>query len=252
YHRFYRLGVSQMQVDAVRESAESYRLFICGLYKAFATNEGKELAGEKTPDYVRCLPLLHALFPWCKSIHIVRDGRDTALSLLDWAGDTKGPARFELWSENPLAVAALWWRWQVRHGLAAENQLGPDRHLLVKYEKLVESPEAELRRISEFIGLPFADEMVRFNEGRVRNDSGISAKKAWLAPTSGLRDWRTQLDEPQQQLVEALAGDTLKRLDYPTRYGSFTPEAARQAEEIRNRWEENLARRHPAGGLPVE
>lgn len=252
YHRFYRLGVSAAQVDAARDGAETYRDFVCGLYDAFASNEGKQYSGEKTPDYVRCLPLLHELFPWCKSIHIVRDGRDTALSLMDWARDVKGPARFELWGEHPLAVAAMWWRWQVRRGLASLVRLGPDRHLLVKYEDLVHSPEEELRRITGFLALPFAEEMLDFNAGRVRNATGISAKKAWLAPTSGLRDWSTQMDDSQQQLFEALAGDTLEHLGYARRYRSNSPEVDRMADLLRMRWEKDLARRHPSGCTPAE
>ena len=54
------------------------------LYSAFAELQGKPFAGEKTPDYVRCVPLLHALFPDAKVIHLVRDGRDVTLALIEW------------------------------------------------------------------------------------------------------------------------------------------------------------------------
>jgi len=68
-----------------RVQTATYREFVTALYDTFAHQNGKPLAGEKTPDYVRRLPLLHALFPWSRSVHIVRDGRNVALSLIDWA-----------------------------------------------------------------------------------------------------------------------------------------------------------------------
>ena len=66
-----------------------YLLFYIVLLKK--SHFKKELAGEKTPDYVRNLPLLFSLFPRAKTIHIIRDGRDVALSTLKWASVKKGP-----------------------------------------------------------------------------------------------------------------------------------------------------------------
>ena len=69
---------------------------------------GKPLAGEKTPDYARNLPLLHSLFPWAKFVHLIRDGRNVALSTLEWANEGKGPGRIGLWQEEPVAVCSWW------------------------------------------------------------------------------------------------------------------------------------------------
>ncbi|TWT66258.1 Sulfotransferase domain protein [Posidoniimonas polymericola] len=246
YHRIYRLRLTADQFDAAAAVASTYRELVCGLYAAFAENEGKQLAGEKTPDYVRCLPLLHQLFPWCKSIHIVRDGRDTAMSLREWARDERGPARFDLWAENPQAVAALWWRWQVRHAIAAEELLGPERHLTVVYERLITDAESELQRISEFLGLPHSLQMAAFHRGKTRPNANLSAKQAWLPATSGLRDWRNQMSEEQQQLFEALAGDALRGFGYETRFERVPAAIQSEADALREGWKVSLAKRHPA------
>ena len=113
--------------------------------------------GEKTPDYVRHLPLLHALFPWVRSVHIIRDGRDVALSALEWAREGKGPGRMALWREEPVAVCALWWRWQVRTGRQDAESLRPGSYLEVRYENLVEGPEETLRSITDFLQLPLPE-----------------------------------------------------------------------------------------------
>ena len=189
YHRFPRLGLAESTVGKASLASSTYRGFVGRLYLEFARLSGKSLGGEKTPDYVRHLPLLHALFPWVRSVHIIRDGRDVALSALEWAREGKGPGRMALWREEPVAVCALWWRWQVRTGRQDAESLRPGSYLEVRYENLVEGPEETLRSITDFLQLPFArEEMLGFNKGKVRHEKGLSVKKAW-------RDWR-QLEFP--------------------------------------------------------
>ena len=94
YHRFHRLGIDDELARTLAIGAETYASYVGALYGAFAIAHGKGMAGEKTPDYVRSIPLLDRLFPWARFVHIVRDGRDVALSALDWAGEGKGPGRF--------------------------------------------------------------------------------------------------------------------------------------------------------------
>jgi Sulfotransferase domain len=132
----------------------------------------------------------------------------------------------------------------LQHGLTAATHLDPSRHLLVYYECLVESPEAELRRVADFLNIPFASEMLRFHEGRQHDGTGLSAKQAWLPPTPGLRDWRRQMSRAHQQLFEVLAGDTLDQLGYPMDGHAPSPALVRKADEYRVRWQSALARRH--------
>ena len=137
YHRFARLGLVEAIVRQAAAEAATYRDFVSALYSEFGRLHGKPLAGEKTPDYVRRLPLLHAVFPWVRTVHIIRDGRDVALSTLEWASEDKGPGKLELWQDEPVAVCALWWQWQVRTGMRDGAVLGPSRYHEVKYEELV-------------------------------------------------------------------------------------------------------------------
>ena len=92
YRTFSRLGLPEATVRAAAAEARTCSEFVSALYRAFGRKHGKPLAGAKDPRYVRYLPLLHALFPWVKTIHIIRDGRDVALSTLEWAREDKGPA----------------------------------------------------------------------------------------------------------------------------------------------------------------
>ena len=243
YRRFSRLGLSDEAVARAAAGAGSYADFVSALYDRFGRLRGKPLAGEKTPDYVKQLPLLHGLFPRARFVHIFRDGRDVALSTLDWSHEGKGPARYDLWRREPVAVCALWWSLQAGSGRRDGSKLGPSVYHEVCYEDLVAEPERSLRAILGFLDLPFAPEVLRFNEGKVRQDPGLSAKHAWLSPTPGLRDWRSEMAVRDVELFEALAGALLSELGYEARAHSTSPKIVRTAANCRARWQSELLRR---------
>lgn len=240
YHRFRRLELDASIIERAAAGADTYRQFVGALYTEYGRLRGKPFAGEKTPDYVRRLPLLHALFPWAKMIHIIRDGRDTALSLLQWANEQKGPGRFELWKHEPIAVCALWWRWLVESGRAAGKSLGPSQYCEVQYEQLVAQAGQELTKLADFLQLPYAPEMLEFHRGKRKKQAGLSAKDAWLPATTGLRDWSAQMDSRNVELFEALAGDLLSELGYARATDTISPEIARVADHCRQAWQEAM------------
>ena len=243
YRRFYRLGLDD---DAVREAvsvSSSYAGFVGALYSIYARVHGKELGGEKTPDYVRHLPRLHALFPDARTIHIIRDGREVALSVLEWAHDGKGPSKLALWEDEPVAVCAMWWRWLVTTGRRDGRALGPDRYRETRYEELVDHPETTLADLAEFLGLPNSPEMANFHAGRTIRRPGLSAKKAWLPPTAGLRNWHVDMPARDRELFEALAGDLLSELGYERSVDHVSAEVAVLAERCRRWWDGDRARR---------
>ena len=56
---------------------------IAAIFETYAEHEGKPRWGDKTPLYMQQLPLLERLFPDAIWVHLVRDGRDAALSFLE-------------------------------------------------------------------------------------------------------------------------------------------------------------------------
>jgi hypothetical protein len=213
YRRFYRLDLPDAAVDEAAKGSRSYREFVSALYSEYGRLRGKPFAGEKTPGYVRHLPRLHALFPWARTIHIIRDGRDVYLSTINWGSASKIARRFSSWDEDPVTAVALWWELKVRLGREDGGPLGATLYQEVRYESLVSHPEQELAALCEFLGLSYDDAMLRFHEGRQK--SGLDAKKAWLPATPGLRDWRSQMPSEDIERFEAVAGDLLDELGYP-------------------------------------
>jgi hypothetical protein len=214
YHRFHRMGLDRQDALGAARGAKTYADFVSRLYDLRAQQAGKTLSGEKTPDYCRKMPLLHRLFPSARFLHIIRDGRDVALSTLDWASSGKGPGRWDLWPEDSVGACALWWRWQVGNGRYDGARLGRSVYREVRYENLVGQPQAELAAICEFLGLPYDEHMARFHEGKTRAATGRSAKSAWLGPVAGLRDWREQMSPEDAAVFDAIAGDLLDSAGY--------------------------------------
>lgn len=243
YRRFHRLGIPDEAVDKAAEVSETYSEFVGALYTEFAAMRGKTLGGEKTPDYLTELPTLHALFPQAKFVHIIRDGRDVALSVAKWADEDKGPGKLEHWREEPMAVCALWWKRQIEAAMRDGRSLGPEKHHKVRYEDLVADPEESLREMSAFLGLPYSEKMANFHEGKAVEESGKNAKKAWLPPTKGLRDWRCDMSGRDAALFEALAGDLLSELGYERSAETLPPEVEETAARLRDWWENAPSRR---------
>ena len=131
-----------------------------------------------------------------------------------------------------------------RHG----GELGPAKYREVSYEELVAHPEETLRDLAAFLELPFAPEMLAYHEGKTRYKLGLSAKKAWLPPTPGLRNWRTQMAERDVELFEAIAGDLLSALGYERAFNTVSPKIATVAERCEKWWESKMARRREKAG----
>jgi hypothetical protein len=165
---------------------------------------------------------------------LIRDGRDVCLSAISWKEKaTVLAGRFSTWAEFPVTTAAVWWKWRVRLAREAGEVLGPALYSEVRYEALVARPEQECAKLCAFLGLPYDNAMLRFHEGRTRDDPDLSAKRSWLPITPGLRDWRTQMPAEEQENFEAAAGDLLDELGYPRAVLRPRPEAVARASQVR-------------------
>jgi hypothetical protein len=219
-------------VRAYRESKPvRYADFVSTLFDRFAARRGKRLAGDKSPAYVRSLPTLHALWPKAKFVHIIRDGRDVCLSVLDWQ---QGVSRLPTWEEDPVTTSAVWWDWNVRLGREVGQALGSDLYCELRYEALIADPERECARLCQFLELPFDGAMLRFHEGRMQDDPRLDAKKAWRPVTAGVRSWREQMVRGDVARFEGAAGPLLDALGYERATPSPSEEQVERAARVRD------------------
>jgi hypothetical protein len=213
--KFENLALPRRDVERAAAGYRPYATFVAALFDRYGERTGKPLVGDKTPGYVRAIPLLHKLFPQTRFVHLIRDGRDVCLSALGWERKQADfRRRLPTWADAPVTTCALWWRWHVLLGRRDGHDLPPGLYREVRYEALVADPETELRALCTFLEIEYDDAMARYHEGRGRNKHELSAKKAWLPPTVGLRNWRAQMAEADVAQFEAAAGDALVELGY--------------------------------------
>jgi len=219
----------------VKECPMSYASLITGIFDLYGQARGKALVGNKTPDSVRKLRTLHILWPETRFVHLIRDGRDVALSFMKWPKLLqKKPGNLSTWKDDPFSTAALWWEFNVRCGLRAFEWLDPKLRYEMRYESLIANPGKECAALCEFLKLPYDESMLRFHEDREEIASGDPMNPAWQPITSGLRDWRTQTSEENVERFEAVAGELLDELGYVRAFPCPRPESLEAASRIRN------------------
>ena len=187
--------------------------------------------GDKTPGYVKRMREIQEYLPEARFIHLIRDGRDVALSILK---QSFGPETIE--------AAAERWRGRVLRGRAQQPYLG--FYMEVKFEDLVLDTEGQLRRICEFIELDFDPAMLGYHEtrrGAAQGEGPGAAARQGPRPAVG----RAPAEEPREDLraPEPLAGRRLQDEDGPGRPGGLRGARRRPAGRARLRGE--LARRPP-------
>ncbi len=206
---------------AARPDASPLDALLRAFYESYADRFGKRRYGDKTPPYVFEMPLVRQLFPDARFVHLIRDGRDVALSMREKAW----------WGPKSLAETAAYWT----HTILTARAYGagaPD-YLEIRYEDLVQAPEKTLRRICEFIELPWDGAMLRYHEragDRLQELTGFRSETGEYISTERVRDlhtltreppnasrigaWRTGLQPSAVRQFELLAGPLLADLGY--------------------------------------
>ena len=181
------------------------------VYAVYAEEQGKPRWGDKTPMYMQNLRLLERLFPDALFVHLIRDGRDAALSFLSMP---KG-LMTETWMQpRSVPAFAAQWRTEIKAARRLRSRVG-DRYLEVRYEDLVVDVENVLRRICTFAGLPYEPQLADY-AGSVDVSAKPHQQSLTRPPTAGLRDWRLQMTPEDVGAFDEVAGDLLRELGYET------------------------------------
>jgi Sulfotransferase family len=219
-----RFGAWELPIESVRRElgdgpSVSYRDAISAAYRAYARSRGKELWGDKTPRYVEHIPFLATLFPSSRFVHLVRDGRDVALS---YADVSFGP--------KTIAQAAGLWARRVSAGMRDGRALAAGRYIELRYEDLVDDPETQLKELCRFLDISFEPAML---DGANNDDDVLPRATAYNPhvterPTRGVREWKRTMPARHVEMFEAVAGNVLSELGYLRMYPS--PGAKARAE----------------------
>ena len=140
------LTVEPLIRDALTESRTTME-FLPRLMDRITEVQQMERWLEGTPAHVLYMHEIKAAVPDALFVHVIRDGRDCALSTAkhEWV------APLGLDRKRRTGVAALYWEWMVRAGRAYGRQNPSDYHE-VRFEELVGDPQRALERVGRFIG----------------------------------------------------------------------------------------------------
>jgi hypothetical protein len=242
--RFARMPIARRDLDALFHPNGDlpYSTFVTCVFDLYGRAFGKQLVGDKTPAYVRRIATLHTLWPRTRFVHVIRDGRDVALSAVNWRRSARLTRRFSTWSAQPYGTAAIWWDWLVRLGREAGTALGAGLYHELRYEQLMADPAAECRALCGFLGVTYEESMLEYHDAPLRAPSGMYAKQTWSPITPHMRDWRVQMSGTDLEAFEAAGGPLLDDLGYPRAVATPSDAATSRAARLRNAFVRDLRR----------
>jgi hypothetical protein len=200
--------ISPDEVDL--DSCDSLENTINQIYLAYARRFGKDLWGDKTPAYVADIHVLHQMFPRARFVHIIRDGRDVALSIIK-----------QWWGANDFMSAIDYWAQTLRCAQKMLAMLPANQHISLRFEDLVRDPETELKRVCCFLDLDYEPQMLEGYAARAGAKVGERIKRhhnhLTQRPTSSQAlKWQQDLSRADQAVAYEIAGPLLAELGYPT------------------------------------
>ena len=200
-HKFAEFKVDQEKAfNELRE--RTFSGVLDAVFMQLATHLGTTRWGDKSPEYIHDLSILRQLFPNAQFVHMVRDGRDVAMSSI------KEP----VFSINNIYTAAKEWRKNIQLARDFLEQLPPEQFTEIRYEDLLTNPVETLELLLEFSGIKDSDGAVR-EHIRTHIHEDIKA--------NNFNKWKTQLSESQIDLYEQVAGDMLRLYNYETKMESM-------------------------------
>ena len=104
--RFKNLEIGREELESLAGSGMQvpFESFVTGIFDHYGAVHGKRLVGDKTPRYVRSIPTLHDLWPETKFVHLIRDGRDVCLSMMNWKKADSSAGQFSAWKEDRVST----------------------------------------------------------------------------------------------------------------------------------------------------
>jgi hypothetical protein len=176
--------------------------------------QGVERWADTTPEHLLYMRRIKETIPGALIIHMIRDGRDVALS---W--EKLSQIRRLPWDrKRPAMAAGIYWEWIVNKGRQTGRMLGGD-YIEVRYEDLIRTPAEVLRNLEGFVEHDL-------DYGRIIQ-AGIGSLSAPNTAFKGDQRnptgrWMTDLSEEELADLEGMVGVTLRQLGYAL--GAKTPD----------------------------
>ncbi len=201
-HRFGGFETSPDEILA-DVATPSYAGVLDAVFRQLAKQMRMERWGDKTPEYIDHLPVLFELFPDARFIHVVRDGRDVALSGFE-----------QPFGEKNVFTAARAWKAAMDKVQAFAGSIPQRQFLEVRYEDFLAEPGDCFEKLIEFLEIdPQDGQLAKAITESVRGELKVG----------NTEKWRRRLSERQIQRFDRLAADALSHYGYAVSVDSAQP-----------------------------
>lgn len=167
---------------------------------------------EKSPaTHLYVMELIAEIFPEARFIHVLRDGRDVAVSVRA-ASRSWAPRWKKSFGRSMLRTARVW-RNAVRIARNSGNKLG-DRFMEIRYEEIKGDPLGASRRLLEFCGIPYDDQLLQEIYEATDFKQQFQGGEDQFRRAGRIGDWRKSFTVLDCAIFNVAGGDVLVEAGY--------------------------------------
>jgi len=210
----YMCAASGLNPDNIKKKVlsecKSTGHFLRILMEEVAQSQGVDRWAVWGPDNLLYMPQIKEELPDALFIHMIRDGRDVAVSM-----NKEGWIRPFPWDKRrSLLVAALHWTWKVTRGRQLGRRVLPD-YLEVRFEDLVTRNRETLVEIGNFISHDLDYDRIKHRAIGTLSKPNSSFESGREAGYSPVGRWKQLLSSEDIARIESLMHPLLQELGYP-------------------------------------
>lgn len=200
-----KFDIEELADEFFQDGRQSIRDVITGLFEKNSAGEGKQRWGDKTPYYVLHIPKILEWWPNAQIIHLIRDGRDVALSILERSHD------FGIYN---FYIAAEQWQKYAETGRKLGKDIPPEQYLELRYEEILEDQAAAIRRVCEFLDETYSEELLNFKKASIAGKTPFLQKPI---QKNNQAKWKSAMNWRQLCVFESVASNSLQSFGYDTK-----------------------------------
>ena len=210
---FRRTGLDPEKTSsAILDNCRTGADFIRTVMDDVARTQGAQRWAVYDPDNVLHMERVKADLPNALFVHIIRDGRDIALSLKKMGGFT--PLPWDRSQTRSLVATALYWEWMVGKGRQHGRNLGDD-YLEIHFEDLIQNPRETLNRLGVFIDHDLDFDRIRnAGLGSLSETNSSFREEGNTEKIKPIGRWKERLSRDDVAAIEGTVGSCLEENGY--------------------------------------
>jgi Sulfotransferase family len=209
---FRRAGIGPQQVLArIRDECTTGGDFICAVMDLVAKSQRMERWALYDPENVLHVERVKRDIPNALFLHIIRDGRDIALSLKRMGGFA--PLPWDRSQTDSLVATALYWEWMVLKGCTGRKF--PADYMEIHYEDLITNTRETLSKVGGFIDHDLDYSRIqRVALGCLSETNSSFRGERREQQVSPLARWKKRLAPADVAAIESTVGECLQENGY--------------------------------------